>query len=147
MFSKAFRISSEYTRPIIVTKRLENQEVTCGMATFVVVNDSGWVLTAAHVVQDLIIAEQHKKERDEYQSNIIAINANPSYSAGRKKHEINELKKNWEWITHHSLWWATDGIGFKSFNIDGVTDLAVGQLSGPIEKLNVKSYPVFAKPE
>ena len=146
MFSQAMAQAAEYTRPIIVTKRLENQQVTCGMATFVVINNSGWVLTAAHVVQDVLVAEQHKKERDQFQHDVDAINANPTYSTGKKKHEVNQLKRNWEWITNHSLWWAVDGITFSTIHIDMMADLAIAQLSGPIDKLNVNTFPRFADP-
>jgi Trypsin-like peptidase domain len=146
MFSQAVAIAGAYTRPVIVSKRLENQEVTCGMATFIVLNDAGWVLTAAHVVQDAVLAQQHKKERDQYQSSVDAINANPAYSPGKKKHEINQLKKNWEWITNHSIWWAVDGITFKIIHADPIADLAVAQLAGPIDKLEVKGFPTFANP-
>ena len=68
MFSEAIAIAGEYTRPIIVTKRTEDQNIMCGMATFIVVNDAGWALTAAHVLQDALVAQQHKVEREKYQS-------------------------------------------------------------------------------
>lgn len=75
-----------------------------------------------------------------------AINANAAYSTGKKKHEINQLKKNWEWITNHSLWWAVDGITFKNIQIDSIADVALVELDGPIDKLNAKSYPVLVDP-
>src|ERR1039458_1213320 len=146
MFSSAIAIAAEYTRPVIISKRLENKEVTCGMATFVVINDSGWVLTAPHVVQDVFLAQQHKQERDQYQKDVDAINANPIFSTGKKKHEINQLKHNSEWITNHSLWWAVDGITFSNIQADPIADLAVAQLTGPIDKLNTKKFPTFANP-
>jgi Trypsin-like peptidase domain len=146
MFSKSVALAVQYTRPVIVSKRSENQEVNCGMATFIVVNDAGWVLTAAHVVQDVLLAQQHKKERDNYESSVAAINANAVFSSGKKKHEINQLKKNWQWITHYSLLWAVDGITFSGMHIDPVADLALVQLTGQLERLNVAQYPTFANP-
>lgn len=146
MFSHAIALAGEYTRPIIVTKRTEDQTVSCGMATFIVINESGWILTAAHVVQDALVAQQHKVERDKYQSDILAINSNPQYSPGKKKHEIGQLNKNWEWITHFSMWWAIDGITAEVLHIDGLTDLALAKLIGPTDKLQVKAFPIFANP-
>jgi len=146
MFAEAIASVAEYTRPVIVSKRLENQEVTCGMATFIVINDLGWILTAAHVVQDVALAEQHKKEREEYQKQVDAINANPLFSTGKKKHEINQLKRDWTWITNQSLWWAVDELTFNTLHVDPVADLAITQLRGPIEKLGVKKFPTFANP-
>jgi trypsin-like peptidase len=146
MFSKALAEARDYTRPVIISKRLENQEITCGMATFIVVNDSGWVLTAAHVMQDVTLALQHKQEREQYQKDVDAINANPAFSPGKKKHQLNQLKRNWNWITHHSLWWAVDGITFTTIHVDPVADIAIAQLAGPIDKLVAKTFPTFANP-
>jgi hypothetical protein len=146
MFSKAVALAAGYTRPIIVSKRLENQEVSCGMGTFVVVNDQGWILTAAHIVADAILSQQHRKEREDYQKKVDEINANSLYSTGKKKNEINRLTRNWNWITHHSLWWAVDGIQFENIFSDSATDLAIAKLIGPIDKLNVKNFPTFADP-
>lgn len=146
MFSKAVATAAGYTRPIIISKRLESQEVTCGMATFIVVNDGGWVLTAAHVLQDVLLAKQHKQERDQYQAAVDAINANPNLSSGKKKHEINQLKRNWQWITNCSPWWAIDGLQFDLAHIDPLSDLAIAHLIGPIDKLNVTNFPNFVAP-
>src|SRR5207244_12095811 len=98
--------------------------------------DTGSILTAAHVVQNVVLTQQHKKEREQYQKDIDAINVNPKFSPGKKKHEINQLKRNWDWITNHSLWWAVDGIGFSSIHVDGLADIAIAQLTGPIGRLN-----------
>jgi hypothetical protein len=146
MFSKAMTVATGYTRPIIISKRMENQEVSCGMGTFVVLNNAGWVLTAAHILQDVMLAQRDKAERDQYQKDVDAINANPAFSAGKKKHEIGQLKRNWNWITNHSVWWAVDGIGFDFVQLDGAADIALAKLTGPIEKLNVKTFPTLANP-
>ena len=146
MFSDAIALTAEFTRPVIISKRLENQQIGCGIATFVVVNDKGWALTAAHVVQDIFTAQKHEQERNEWQKAVDAINANTLVSPGKKKHEINKLKKNWEWITNQSLWWAVDGIGFSNIFVNLAADIALVQLTGPIEKLNTKVFPKFADP-
>src|ERR1700761_6341239 len=146
MFSKAIAITAPFTRPVIISKRLENQQVTCGMASYMLLNNSGWALTAAHVLQDLLLAQQHKQERDDYQNKVAAINVNPNFSSGKKKHEINQLTRNWEWISHCSQWWGVDGVTLTNVKLDPVADIAIAQLVGPIEKLNVGSYPIFADP-
>jgi hypothetical protein len=47
MFSHAISIATQYTRPVIVCKRLLNKQVSSGVASFIVLNDEGWILTAA----------------------------------------------------------------------------------------------------
>jgi hypothetical protein len=146
MFSQAMAIAAEYTRPVIVSKRLENQQVTCGMGTFMVLNDSGWVLTAAHILQDLFLAAKHEKERQQYLVDVASINANAAYSTGKKRHELNKLTRNPEWITNKSLWWAADGIQSGTVHFDAVTELAVVQLVGPLDRLSTKLFPRFSNP-
>ena len=146
MFSNAISIAATYTRPVIISKRLENQQVSCGMATFVVINKEGWILTAAHVFQDAFLAQTHQKERQQFQAAVDVIQANPKFSDGKKKHEINQLNRNWEWITNHSYWWGVDGVQLGKFRSDPLADIAIAQLTGPIERLNVTTFPTFANP-
>jgi hypothetical protein len=145
MFAEGVATAAEYTRPVIVSKRLQNQEVTGSMGTFVVVNDSGWILTAAHILQDMLLAQQHMQERDQYQKAVDAINANTNFSIGKKKHEINQLKRNWQWVVNCSAWWAVDGLQYRTARIDLVADLAIAQLTGPIETLGVKKFPSLSE--
>jgi hypothetical protein len=146
MFAHAVSLASQYTRPIIISQRLENRAVSSGVATFVLLNKEGWALTAAHVLQDLGTAQLHKKERDDFLAAVQAINSNDKLSPGKRKHEINQLRKNWEWITNYSVWWSVDGVGFDTIHFDGPADLAVAKLNGPIDKLVVGAFPVFADP-
>ena len=146
MFSKAIAVAAEYTRPIVVSKRLKNRQVSSSMGTFIVVNKDGWILTAAHVVEDLILAAKHAKENEEYNKQVAIINADTSTSKGKKNFLINQLKDNSEWITHNSIWWSADGVGFSDLRVDGAADLAVAKLTGSIEGLNIHSYPVFINP-
>ena len=116
------------------------------MATYVMVNDQGWAITAAHVLGDLVLAQQHKTERDKYFQDVAAIDANPLFSSGKKKHEIGKLNKNWNWITNHSAWWGVDGVAFQTVHFDGLADIALVQLSGPLDQLKITGYPTFANP-
>ena len=133
-----------YTRPVVLSKRLQNKQISSGMATFIVLNKEGWALTAAHVVQDVAVAAQHTKESEEYNKQVALINSDESTSKGKKKFLINQLKYSSEWITNNSVWWSGDGVGFDIIHFDSAADLAVAKLNGPVEKLNVTNYPVFA---
>src|SRR5689334_15106048 len=53
MFRDAYRVASEFTVPVVLSQLLESGEVTCGIGAAVVVNDAGWLLTAAHMLQPL----------------------------------------------------------------------------------------------
>lgn len=143
MFSKAYALASQYTRPVATLKRLENGAVASGLATFMLVNKDGWALTAAHVIQDAIAAQVHAQERAAYQKQVDAIENNPLFSRGKKKHEINALKKNSEWITNISFWWASDAITTGQVHYDLHRDLAVVKLGGT-DVLGITTFPKFA---
>ena len=51
MFAKAVGIASQFTRPVILSRLFYDKSVESGMGAFVVVNDEGWIITAAHVFQ------------------------------------------------------------------------------------------------
>jgi hypothetical protein len=148
MFAKAVALSGQYTRPVIISRRSENKEIASGIATYVVLNDAGWAVTAAHVVQGLLEMQKNAQERAKYHADVDAINANPLYSSGKKKHELGKLICNPAWLTNHSLWWGIDGIGIQgNVTIDPAADLAIVQLAGPLHNLNIKSYPTFGNPD
>ena len=136
-------MAAKYTRPVMISKRLENRNVAGGIATFIVLNQAGWALTAAHVMIDAVVAQQHKGERDAYLAKLRQIETNPLFSTGKKKHEANQLKKNVEWITNLSYWWGAPGIAATAMHIDQERDLAAVKLVG-FEQLNVSDFPIFA---
>jgi S1-C subfamily serine protease len=146
MFAKAMELVAQFTRPVILSKRLEDKTVQSGMATFVVVNKDGWILTAAHVVNDVLLAEQHGKERAEYQTKLNAINADTTTTPGKKRFLAGQLTAKSSWITNNSAWWGQDGIGFDVIHFNHEADLAVAKLNGQINKLDIKTYPRFADP-
>lgn len=146
MFSKAYGIASQYTRPVIVLKRLENGTVAASMASFVLLNKDGWALTAAHVVLDAMVAQQHGQERAAYNQQLSAIQNNAAYSVGKKKHELNKLTKNHEWITNLSFWWANDAVGMApTFHFNIEADLAAVQLTNS-SALGITVLPQLAAP-
>lgn len=145
MFATAVDIASKYTFPVIISTRLFNGTVSCGCASFIVINQDGWILTAAHVLQDLVLFQKHEKERAAYEKTHTEIRENPKLSRGQRKNQLSRLQKNNEWITKHSFWWGWDGLQVSSFQIDTLADLAVGKLD-PFDPQKVKSYPVFRNP-
>jgi hypothetical protein len=144
MFAKSVALAGQYTRPVVISSRLENKEVTAGLATFVVINDAGWIMTAAHVFQGFFLIQQHAKEKAQYTQALDMINSNPSFSSGKKKHEISKLVHNQKWITNQSMWFCVDGIGFSNAQVDFAADLAIAQLTGPVDRLKVTGFPRFA---
>ena len=51
MFSKALGIATQFTKPFILSRYTVGKECSSAVATCVIVNEDGWFLTAAHVLQ------------------------------------------------------------------------------------------------
>jgi hypothetical protein len=129
MFANAVETAQIYTRPVVTSLRYYDGTVEAGVASFVVVNDAGWIVTAAHVFAPMINAGQHQSE----------IAAYESAKAGKVK---GGPKRNPKWITNHSYWWSGDGVAATNIRLDGTLDLAVGQLT-PFDASVFSAYPEF----
>ena len=49
MFAKAYSLARCFTQPVIISTRLYDKTVECTGGAFVVLNDEGWIITAAHL--------------------------------------------------------------------------------------------------
>jgi hypothetical protein len=122
MFADAFKITSGFTRPVIISTRFFDKTVECGCGAFIVINDEGWIMTAAHIFESLLAYHQNAKEISDY-------------------YEKKQEKANPKWITNHSFWWG-DGVQIKDIKLFQEGDLAIGRLD-PFDPNTVKIYPVF----
>ena len=141
MFSNAYKIASGFTFPVITSKRFFDGAVESSLASFILLNDQGWLLTAAHVVEPLNVIVQHKKEIDEYNMKIESIQKNTQWNVKQKRQKIGNLPKNNKWITNISHWWGADGIKISSFSVFPAADFAVGK----IENYKAKPMQVYPK--
>lgn len=130
----------QYTLPVMSSRRLESGAVECGMASFIVLNSDGWILTAAHVIRDLITFQEHIKEKREYDDRVKALTSNTKLSASQRRKQIKRLVKNNSWIVNHSLLWGAPGSRVREFHADGPADIAIGKLE-PFEQ---SDFPVCA---
>jgi hypothetical protein len=145
MFAQALQEVSKYTMPVIISKRLANGNVECGCATFMLLNSDGWILTAAHVLQDLVTAQQHAAARAEVEKRIAEIQGNPNLSPGQRRKQIQRLPKNSDWILNQSHWWGYDGWRIQSFEVDHQADMAVEKIDS-FDPALVTGYPVLRNP-
>jgi S1-C subfamily serine protease len=116
MFARAVQLAQGFTRPLIVSTRLANGTVTSGCAAFVIANDQGWIVTAGHVMAELVAYQRET--------------ALPPGQADPQR------------ISNVSYWWGKDGVTVEELTVDGLADLAVGRLE-PFDRGEVSSYPTF----
>jgi hypothetical protein len=146
MFQKAIKEVSKYTKPVIVSKRLYSGIVESGCAAFFIVNEDGWVITAAHVMTDYhVFHHKHQKEIAQHKKQIRNIENDSNLNAKQKKKEIRRLKSNNQWITNISYWWLQDGVQIAEYALDGFLDIAVVRLE-PFDKSQFRHYATFRNP-
>src|SRR5437667_155719 len=54
MFAASAKIAAEFTRPVVISHRLFSGRCESGIGAFVVVNDQGWILTAWHMLDQIM---------------------------------------------------------------------------------------------
>ena len=145
MFAAALKRVIPFTHPVIVSKRLASGQVECGCAAFIILNADGWILTAAHVINDLIVKQAHDRERAQYEADVAAVEADARLGAKQRKRRIAKLPRNPQWITNISYWWGADGVRADKFAGDSVADLALSKIE-PFDPAQVAAYPVFRDP-
>ena len=144
MFSEAYKIATAYTRPIVISERFFDTTVTCGLGAFIVLNDEGWIITAAHMWDAYFQGEQSLKEISEYSNQLQSI-LQDNIAPTSETEKIGSLKTNPKWITNYSYWWANDGVVLDEVKGLPDGDIVIGKLK-PFDPASIAKYPVFKDP-
>jgi hypothetical protein len=145
MFSVAYKVVQQFVRPVIVSTRLANGKVNCGLATFIVVNAEGWIVTAAHVLNAYSASQQHANEKSAYDAAVAKVRADNSLSTKQRNRKLENIKPNPDWITNHSFWWGQNGAAPRQFKVDLQADIAIAKLDG-FDTSGIAAFPTFHKP-
>ncbi len=148
MFAKAYELASKYTLPVINSLRFYDGTVSCGLGSFIIINDNGWILTVAHLLQSILKGDQDIAELKKIEAEISTIQNNPTLFAEQKRKKIRDLKRkiNPKWITNHSMWWGSDEIKIETFHFHHEIDLAIGQIKN-FNPQKMELYPSFKNPK
>ena len=146
MFAKAYKQASYFTQPVIISTRFFDKDVDCGCGAFVVINEEGWIVTAAHLWSSHFTFQQHLKDLDEYHAQVQTIKQDHKLNARQKHAKVERLPTNPKWITNHSFWWGRDKVQIHEINPFPEADLVIGRLE-PFDPASIKAYPVFKNPE
>jgi len=144
MFKKAFSIASKFTLPVIVSNRFFDGRVESGVASFILLNKDGWILTASHVVSSLLKAQDDLKALQEYRNKLDAISKDISLDSKAKRKRSNKIIPNKDWITNNSFWWACNSFRVEKYVGNNMADIAIGQIINFIEAPG-QIYPKFLK--
>lgn len=122
MFTHAIDVATKFTNPYVGLRRRANGEVFSTMGAFIVVNDDGWVITAGHVVDEIVARANEAESAGEHGA-----------SGGR--------------VVASTELWAVPGFMMTKphvveAHVDRVADLALCRIE-PFDGDSVAEYPVF----
>ena len=129
-----------------MSKALADGSVSSGLGSALIVNDEGWIVTAAHIVQDILAIHTHKQEMADHQSRCKLIESNSGISTKARRKQIGALPKNPGWILDQAvLWGGHPRSTIANFQFDPLADIAIGKLE-PFDPQSVSCYPVLKNP-
>jgi hypothetical protein len=141
MFKQGYEIASKFTQPLIVAYRFFNNSVESGLGTFIILNDEGWIMTAAHNLDVFFAFDQHRKEMMDYQQEIDKIKSNVQLKESEKKLLFKSIKPNGKWVTDFMIWLGTENVSIQESHIYIDHDIAFLR----VDKAAVQSFTDFPK--
>ncbi len=145
MFQDAVGRAEVFTQPVITSTLRRSGQVSTSLASFVIVNDAGWAVTAAHVMATEFEAGRSQKAIDAWKAQVDAIKADASLTSARRKSLLGRVPNDPTWIEKHSYWWGYDGATAGQVIVDQLADLAFVQLAG-YPTNGITEFPVFGNP-
>lgn len=148
MFANAYELTSQFTFPVINSLRFYDGIVDCGLGSFIILNNEGWILTAAHIIESVLKAQKDQEEIKNFVLEKEKIEKNPSLLDQQKKKLIKKIENtsiNKKWITNHSLWWGSNEFLIDNIIFNLEIDLAVGQIKN-FDPQKVVLFPKFKNP-
>ena len=146
MFTNAYNKATKFTKPVIISTRTFDGEVQCGCGVFVLLNNEGWVLTVAHILNSFLASQQNKAEIDKYNQTVEGIKNDQSLNEKQKRKKINRITPNKKWIINHSFWWGANEIKIDEFKFFYEGDIAIGQIKD-FKPVDGFEYPKFKNPK
>jgi hypothetical protein len=145
MFADALQDATRFTRPIVQSVRFFDGSTEAGIMACVFINQSGWFVTAAHVLDAVMAAQQHAPEMLAYDTAAQAIRSNPKLNSAQRHKQLRRLRPNDKWITHQSTI-LSDGAQIVEWRASRDIDLAVGR-AVPFDPATISVYPRFKNPQ
>ena len=129
MFREACKKLQPCILPVVTSIRTVNGDCASGLGTAVVVNDEGWVVTAAHILHQFAVLTAAEAQTRALQTQIDAVQNDPC-----AKRQRSPAKTQCAWkpkptdITNWSVWLGIDGISFAPGLALDIVDLGIARL-------------------
>ena len=146
MFAAACQKARDFTRPVVISRCALDGSCGSSIGAFVVVNREGWVVTAAHILEQLRQLADSKASRQAIEQQRLAIEGNRAIRPKQKRRDLRELDRAAKNVVKDfSFWWGWDGVRIDHVSLLNEADLAIGRLV-PFDPTWVASYPTLKDP-
>ncbi len=144
MFRDAYAKAKHYTRPVIGVARTVDGQCTSGIASFVVINKEGWVLTAYHTLKTFTAIRENQLRTQSYFECLASIRSDVALSPKEARAKISALgtppaPKD---VQHCAVWWGSNEAKLADAGGLEDIDLGIGRLE-PFDPASVAVYPVI----
>ena len=146
MFRQAVATAAAFTHPILVSFKQVNGGCGSSIGTFVTLNDEGWILTAAHIVTDLIDKIDAEQTTQGRPAEVARVNGDTSLTAKERYDQTKALgKAQPSDIERCSAWWGGVGDSLVDVTLYPEIDLAIARLTN-FRAGDVMGYPTIKDP-
>lgn len=121
--------------------RYHDKTIESGFGAFVVLNEDGWLMTAAHNFGAAFAFTQHQQELVQHNEKIEKINANTQIKEHQRKLLAQTIKPNPKWITDFAIMLAGQRIDLLEQYFYQENDIAFIR----VDKNFIKGQTVFPK--
>ena len=146
MFADAYSIAAAFTKPVIMSMVDPNGKCGSSVGSFIVVNDEGWILTAAHILSQFESLTERKQNYLDYVAKKQAIEKEEAVRPDRKRKRLKRLKLPADALKDFSFWWGANKVVLRDAHGSNAADLAVARLD-PFDPASVTGYPTFKNPD
>ena len=129
----------------MISTRLVNGKCSAGLGSAIVLNDKGWILTAAHIGLELAKLSTAVGDINIRRTKAEAIRADSSLNSKQKGKKIRALGKERSTdVSNYNVLWGANGGTISELKPLPHVDIAIGKLNGA-NLSGIKTYPTFRK--
>ena len=144
-------MARHFVRPAYTSIQTFDGRVGSGIGAYVVINEEGWAVTAAHLITEIVQCHQDQEAIRDYDKRILEIrlegNAGKSQSLRKKlDREIGlALKDRGPYIRRAGILWSNPAVISTQDHVYQLADIMVFKLEN-VDALEVDIFPKFKRP-
>ena len=151
MFQDACELACHFVRPAYIGVQTYDGQVGAGIGAYVVINADGWIVTAAHMLNEIIQCNSDRPAVEEYEKQVAQIraesNSNKALAAQKRlKREVAAaLRGRGPYIRRAGILWSNPGVVSIEDHVHPLEDIMVCKLEN-VANLGVDVFPKFKRP-